>query len=359
LRQRIDNWAQNKEKIKAKEIKPINYHATAELLSLLKKQEEYSWLKENNSQSLQGSLWNLDTAFKKFFRKTSGFPKFKKKSSKQTCPFFQGTKIVGNKIKLIKFAGGIRFVQDREINGRILGATVSKVPSGKYFISILVDEAIEKLPIAEQSVGIDLGIKTFAYCSNGKEFVAPNYKNGRKTIEKHQRHLSRKKKGSRRHSCQRIKLARKYEKAGNIRKDFLQKTSTKLIRENQTIYLEDLNIKGMMKNPKLARVIGEQGWYSFVSMLEYKAKWYGREIVKINRFHPSSKMCSDCGFVNEELQLKDREWTCSACGVNHLRDWNASKNILSEGLRSQTLQSVGSTDNRRGKKFPRETLEQK
>jgi putative transposase len=155
-------------------------------------------------------------------------------------------------------------------------------------------------------------------------------------------------------------LARQYEKVGNIRKDFLQKTSTKLIRENQTIYLEDLNIKGMIKNRKLSRVIGEQGWHSFVSMLEYKAKWYGREIVKINRFHPSSKMCSDCGFVNGELQLKDREWTCSACGTSHLRDWNASKNIFSEGLRTQTLQSVGSTDNRRGKKFPRDfPLEQK
>ena len=302
--------------------------------------KECEWLKEVNSQSLQQSIQNMDIAFKKFF-KGSGFPKFKKKSTSGSFPVPQSVSIFENKLFIPKFKKGIDIVLHREINGIIKSATISVTPTGKYFASILVDTCTEyptKAPIEENTtIGVDLGIKDFAITSNGEVFENPKHLRKAQSKLKYVQRKYSKNKGKR----TKKKLALIHEKVANKRKDFLHKTSTKLIRENQTIALETLAVKNMVKNHSLAQTISDASWSTFVSMLEYKADLYGKNILRIGTFAPSSKTCSCCGHINKELTLKDRFWTCPKCSSKLDRDVNASINIKSFALKNNL--SVGRT----------------
>jgi putative transposase len=308
-----------------------SWYSLVKRLPGLKKENE--WLKEVNSQSLQQSIVNMNTAFENFFKGRADFPKFKKKGKgKQSFNVPQNIKIDNDKLIIPKFKGGIKIVLHRPIKGDIKQATISRTPTGKYFVSVLCETGeVEKKakPANEEStVGLDLGIKSFLVASNGKEYDNPKYL--RKTQDKlkyNQRQYSKHKGMRRKH-----KVALLHEKVANQRKDFLHKVSTELIRENQSIALEDLNISGMLKNHCLAGSISDVSWGMFVTMLEYKAKWNGVNILRVGRFEPSSKTCSECGYINKELQLKDREWSCPDCGSVLDRDLNASINIRNFAL---------------------------
>ena len=299
--------------------------------------KECAFLKEVNSQSLQQSIQNMDIAFKKFF-KGAGFPKFKSKTrGKQSFSVPQNVILDTENSRLVipKFKKkGIKIVIHRKIKGTIKSAVISRTPTGKYFASILVDtnrEIPKKAPIKENTtIGIDLGIKDFLITSNGEKIENP--KNLRKAQNK-LKYLSRrysKYKGSR----TKKRLALQHEKVVNKRKDFLHKTSMKLISENQTIAIENLNIAGMLKNHNLAQSITDASWGMFVDMLNYKADWYGKNILQIGRFAPSSKTCSECGYINKGLTLKDRSWTCLKCNSVLDRDVNAALNIKSFALKN-------------------------
>lgn len=295
--------------------------------------KECEWLKEVNSQSLQQAIQNMDIAFKKFF-KGAGFPKYKSKhKGKQSFSIPQSVTVKNKKLMIPKFKRGIDIVLHRELKETIKSATISVTPTGKYFVSILVDTKTKipiKKPIKEQTtIGIDLGIKDFAITSNGEVFENPkNLQKVQSKLKYTQRKYS-KNKGKR--TKQRLALL--HEKVVNKRKDFLHKVSTKLIRENQTIALETLGVSNMVKNHNLAQSISDVSWSTFVSMLEYKADWYGKNILRIERFSPSSKTCSCCGYINKELKLKDRSWNCPKCNSVLDRDKNASINIKSFALK--------------------------
>jgi putative transposase len=308
--------------------------------------KECAWLKEVNSQSLQVALLNLDTAYSKFF-KGSGFPKFKKKSNRGSFSIPQNVRIENEKLMIPKFKEGIQIILHREIKGNIKSATISVTPTGKYFASILVDTNTEipiKAPITEsETIGIDLGIKNFAITSNGDSFENPKFlRKVQSKLKYVQRKLSK-------YNGKRTKkrLALLHEKVVNKRKDFLHKVSTKLIRENQTICLEDLAVSNMVKNHNLAQAISDVSWSNFITMLEYKADCNGKNILRIGRFSPSSKTCSNCGRINKELILKDREWTCKGCNFVLDRDVNAAINIKSFALKNHL--SAGHTLKNQGK----------
>lgn len=296
--------------------------------------KECPWLKEVNSQSLQQSIHNMDSAFKSFF-KGAGFPKFKSKhKGSQSFSVPQGVEIKDGVLSIPKFREGIQMSLHRPIKGVIKSATVSTTPTGKYFVSILCDtgEPLPQKPEVEEgtTVGIDLGIKSFIVSSEGEEIENPKYLRTALAKLKYVQRKYSKHKGKR----TKKRLALLHEKVVNKRKDFLHKTSTRLIRENQTIALETLSVKNMVKNHSLAQAISDASWSTFVSMLEYKADWCGRNILKIGRFAPSSKTCSNCGSINKELQLKDREWTCGSCSTVLDRDVNAACNIKSFALKN-------------------------
>ena len=296
--------------------------------------KECEWLKEVNSQSLQQSIQNMGIAFNKFF-KGAGFPKFKSKHKGRQSFSVPQNVIVENSLLIIpKFKEGIDIVLHRPIKGTIKSATISVTPTGKYFASILVDtnEIIpQKVAIKESTtIGVDLGIKTFLVTSDGLEIENPKHLRKAQSKLKYVQRKYSKNKGKR--TKQRLALL--HEKVVNKRKDFLHKTSTKLIRENQTIALETLNVAGMVKNHCLAQAISDVSWSTFVTMLEYKADWYGKNILRIGRFAPSSKCCNICGTINKELTLKDREWTCPKCNSVLDRDVNASINIKSFALKN-------------------------
>jgi putative transposase len=312
--------------------KTLNYNNCANNLKGLKR-NDYQWLKEVNSQSLQQSLMNLETAYGNFFRKKSKFPRFKKKSNHQSFRVPQHISLKGYRIQIPKFKEGIEINLHRKLEGEIKSATFSRTPSGKYFCSILCEVPKKSKPKTGKSVGIDLGITDFIVTSDGEKVKNPNFnRNLKSKLAKASKHLSRKTKGSNRYKRQRKKVAKIYEKITNSRKDFQHKLSTRLINEYDMISLESLAVKNMVKNHNLAYSISDASWSSFVSMLEYKAQWYGKEIRKIDRWYPSSKTCSKCDYIIDKLPLSVRKWQCPKCGENHDRDVNAAKNIHRQGL---------------------------
>jgi len=317
------------------EKKNLTYYDNCKLLTYFKKVEGFEWLNEINSQSLQASLQDLDTAYGNFFKKQSKFPKFKSKHSPNhsfRCP--QRVTLKENKLIIPKFKEGIKIKISKKISGKILYATISKTSTEKYFIAILSENKHIQLPPVKKEIGIDLGIKNLAICSDGK--IIENIKTTKKyskRLKYQQRQLSKKEKGSNKRILQRKKVALVHEKIKNVRTDHLHKASHSIISENQTIIIENLNVKGMIKNPHLAKSISDASWYEFSRQLEYKSNWNNRNLIKIDRWFPSSKMCNACGFINEKLTLADRKWICPKCKTVLDRDLNASKNILKQGLK--------------------------
>lgn len=308
---------------------------------------ENKWLGEVNSQSLQGMTRNLESAFTKFFREKKGFPKFKsKKNPIQSFPVPQHYTVDFEKgnIKLPKF-GIVKAVLHRKFEGELKTATVSKSYTGKYYISILVEDGKE-LPTngtfsESTTIGIDLGIKDFAVFSTGEKIENPKYlKNSIKRLKVLQKRVSRKQKGSKNREKAKQRLAVLHEKISNQRTDFQHKLSSRLISENQAIAVETLNVKGMQKNHHLAQAIGDSAWSSFVTKLEYKAKWLGKTVLRIGQFEPSSKICHVCGYHKSDLTLKDREWICPDCKTVLDRDINAAINIKKFALMDQNLIGV-------------------
>ena len=296
---------------------------------------EFTWLKEVDSLALANAQMNLNTAYRNFFRnKSNGFPKFKSKKNNNfsyTTNNQKGTVYVENGyIKLPKLKSPVKIRQHRSFEGVIKSCTISKAPSGKYHISILVETEIQKLPASDMRVGIDVGIKDFAVLSNGESYKNPKHlRKSEKRLAKLQRDLSRKQIGSSNRNKARIKVAKLHEKIANQRMDFLHKKSTEIIRKNQAIVIEDLKVKNLMKNHNLAKSIAEVSWSRFREMLDYKSRWYGRELIIAPPDYPSSQLCSDCG--NRSSQTKDlacRVYICPECGLEIDRDYNASLNLL-------------------------------
>ena len=326
--------------------KSNNYYAQAKTLTELKRQEEYSWLKEINSQTLQCALRNLETAYTNFFRGKARFPKFKAKKNGGSFHVPQHCSIKDCKIYIPKFKEGIKIVEHRPFKGGdVRNMTISVTPSGKYYVSILVQISYEPLQKTNAKVGIDLGLKDLVITSDGKKYSSNKFiKRYSKKLANAQRHLSRKKKGSNSWNMQRTKVAKIHEKIHNCRFDKLHKISADLIRNYDVICCEDLNVKGMQRNHRLAQSISDASWGEFLSMLTYKAVMNDKQVVKIGRYYPSSKTCHCCGWVKEDLTLRDREWTCPSCGEILDRDVNAAMNILSEGLKNISAGTVDYTD---------------
>ena len=313
-----------------------NYGHTSAMLTDLKKQDDFSFLKDVDSIALQQSLRDLDRSFKNFFEKRAKHPQFKRKhnnhQSYRTINQGENIRIVGKCIKLPKL-GFVKIKQSMDV-GHINNVTVEKTPTGKYFVVLNVDFEPQLMKNGGNSIGIDVGIKEFYTDSNGNIVHNPKHlEKSMRTLAKEQRRLSRKQKGSNNRNKQRVKVARLYEKVTNQRNDFLQKQSTMLVRENQTICIEDLNVKGMIRNHKLAKSIASVSWSKFFNMLEYKAVWYGNDIIKVPTMYPSSQSCSHCGYKNPLVRnLAVRKWECPNCYTLHNRDLNASINILNKGL---------------------------
>ena len=312
----------------------LNYYDNANDLTKLKKESGFDWLKEICAQSLQSSLRNLDVAYNKFFRKQSKFPRFKSKYDKQSFTVPQFVFIKNGKLRIPKFKGGINMNLHREPEGRILFATISKSTTGKYYVSITCEMKFQPFEKTGSKVGIDTGIKDLAILSDGK--VYENIKTLKRRLKKlkyNQRQLSKKQKGSTARNRQKIKLAKVHEKICNIRKDYLHKVSTEIIKNHDVICIEDLAVKNLMKNHNLAQAFSDVSLGTFYGMLEYKSKWNDKIVVKIDRFFPSSKTCNVCNYINQDLTLKDREWVCPSCNTVHDRDLNASINIKKQGLK--------------------------
>ena len=342
----IYNYFLNQRDTQFKETgKSDNYYAQTKTLKLMKGQEEFKWLKEINSQTCQQALQCLDAAYLKFFRKETAFPRFKKKKNYQSFCVPQHFKILEKGIIIPKLKSQIKCKFHREIIGEVKSLTISKTPIGKYFVSILVEQENEYKQTSEGKIGIDLGIKDFVTLSDGTKYSFSVSKKIKK-LKKLQHYYSKKQKNSKRKEKLRLRIARLNEKIVNSRLDFQHKLSNKLTNEYQTICLESLKIRNMMKNHKLAEAIGEASWYSFVNMLQYKGKWKGCDIIQIDQFYPSSKTCSVCNWKKEDLKLSDRSWICPNCGAVHDRDINAAKNILTYGLSLKSISS-GTEDNKR------------
>ena len=331
----------------------ISLFETHHMVAEMRKTERYSWLKEVYGHSLQAALRNLDSAYQKFIKakhdgkavpiirngKPTGRlmyePRFKsKRDNSQSVTFPDNVKVVDGQLKLPKFKAGIKMKMHRPLGGRICHATVSRSVTGKYYVSILCEDDIQLAQEASGEIGIDLGIKDMAVCSNGERVANPKFlERGERHLKYLQRQVSKKKKGGMNRRRARMKVSRHHENVANRRRDYIHKFTIRTVRENQTVCIENLNVQGMQSNHHLAKSIGSVSFGEIARQLEYKCRWYGRGFVKVPRFYPSSKKCNHCGYVNHALTLKDREWICPDCGQEIDRDFNAALNILAEGKR--------------------------
>jgi putative transposase len=319
----------------------VNYNATSALLTQLKKENKTDWLQDVSSVPLQQSLRHLQTSFSNFFSKRTGYPTFKKKNSKQSAEFTRSAFKFDSDNNILSIAklGSLKIKWSRYFTSYPTTITLSKDSSDRYFVSFKIDEPNNIFPKTNNNVGLDLGITHLVTISDGKKINNPKhtkkYENRLKLL---QQRLSRREKGSNRRNKAKLKVAKLHAKISDSRSDFLHKTSTKLIQENQLIAIEDLSVRNMVQNSKLSKIISDCGWSEFVRQLEYKADWYGKTVVKIDRFFPSSKRCSHCGFTLDKLSLNIRKWSCPDCKTEHDRDINAAINILAVG---QTVLAQG------------------
>ena len=328
LRLRTDAWMQRQER--------IGYHETSATLTALKKQPEYAWLNEVSSVPVQQALRHLQSAFNNFFAKRARYPQYKRKDGPQSAEYATNAfRWDGKSLKLAKMDKSLAIRWSRTIPkaAKVTTVTVSKDSAGRYFVSLLCDDVVAKKPAVAGKIGIDLGLTHFATLSTGEKVAAPNtFRRYEKKLAKLQRRLAKKTKGSNRREKAKLKVARLHAKIADSRRDFLHKLSTRLINENQVIAVESLSVSNMQKNRHLSKSISDAGWSEFLRQLEYKARWYGRELVGIDRWFPSSKRCSDCGYTMPKMPLNVRQWTCPECGSVHDRDVNAARNVLAAGL---------------------------
>lgn len=333
LQQHIEQYRENR--------KSDNFNKQSATLTQLKRREETAWLQEVNSQSLQSSLRHLDTAFVSFFQGRAKFPRFKSKKGKNSFTVPQRVQVRMNRLFLPKFNEGVRLTLHRKIDGVVKHCTVSRTPTGKYFVSILCEAPYTPVKPTGKSCGIDLGLKDFAVTSDGVRFENHRHLHTQlRQLKRAQRHLERKTKGSRNRDKQRLKVARIHEKVTNTRMDLLHKISTQIAKGYDVICVEDLHVKGLLRNRRLARHIADVGWGTFLWLLQYKAEWNDKQLIKIHRFFPSSRTCHMCGYIYADLKLSQRAWTCPN-GHTLDRDLNAAKNILREGV---ALPSSGTGD---------------
>ncbi len=328
LRERTDAYYQQGER--------LYYEGTAERLTALKQQADYAWLNDVSSVPLQQALRHLDKAFRNFFEGRAEYPKFKKKRGDQSATYASSAfKWDGTHLTLAKMEMPLDIHWSRPLpkGCKPSTVTVSRDTAGRYFVSILVEEDIKPLPVVNKQVGLDLGLKSMVITSDGQSCGNPRFfAKDEEKLAKAQRRHAKKKKGSKNREKARRKIARIHARIDDRRRDYQHKLSTQVIRENQVVCVESLTVKNMVKNHHLAKAISDVGWGEFVRQLEYKARWYGRTVVKIDKWYPSSKRCFACGHILDSLFLDVREWTCPECGVHHDRDINAAKNVLAAGL---------------------------
>jgi len=328
LRLRTDAWFQRQGR--------IGYHEPSAALTALKKDPEFVWLNEVSSVPVQQALRHLQTAFGNFFAKRAKYPTFKRKNGPQSAEYTTSAfKWDGKALKLAKMTAplAIRFSRTIPRAAKVTTVTVSKDTAGRYFVSMLCDDTVQPKAEVAGKVGIDLGLTHFAVLSTGEKIAAPNtFRKHEAKLAKLQRRLAKKQKGSARRAKAKRKVARLHAKVADARRDFLHKLSTRLINENQVIAIESLAVSNMQKNRHLAKSISDASWAEFVRQLEYKAQWYGRTLIGIDRWYPSSKRCSDCGHTVSKLPLSGREWVGPECGTIHDRDINAARNVLAAGL---------------------------
>jgi putative transposase len=328
LRQRTDAFFKRSER--------LYYNQLANQLTELKKQEETAWLNEVSSVPLQQALRHLDTAFRHFFEARAEYPVFKTKHGPQSATYVASAfRWDGTQLTLAKMDTPLALHWSRLLPDGCKPSTVTitKDCANRYFVSILVEEEITPLEVTPKMIGLDLGLKSMVITSDGQTFGNPTFfAKDAKKLARAQRRQAKKKKGSKNRARARHKVARIHAKIADRRRDYQHKLSTKIIRENQIVCVESLTVKHMVKNHSLAKAISDVSWSEFLRQLEYKAEWYGRSLVKIDKWYPSSKRCFDCGHILDSLTLDVREWTCPECGVHHDRDINAAYNILSAGL---------------------------
>ena len=314
----------------------VSFPEACFLLTLDKQKDEFGFLNEISIVVLQQSLRNADSAYSNFFKKRAKYPKFKSKWNRQSIRFLPNAFVYDGKysITLAKMDSPLKIKWSRTIprGAKVKSVTVSKEPSGSYFISFLCEDSVAQKLKIDKTIGLDWGLKDFITTSDGEKVISPkHYRQAEQRLKFLQRELSRKSKGSQNRQKARVKVAKAHAKVANQRKDFLHKLSSSIVHENQVICIEDIAVKNLSRNRHLSKSILDSGWGEFVRQLEYKSQWAGRTLVKVGRFFPSSKTCSYCGCIKDHLKLSERSWTCSECGVVHDRDYNAAVNIKAEG----------------------------